>query len=367
MKRIVALALVFLGLATGGADAFTRIKDISSILGVRENQLIGYGLVIGLQGTGDSMRNSPFTQRSLQAMLDRMGVNVTNDSLRVRNVASVMVTASLPAFANVGSRIDVEISSVGDAVSLRGGTLLMTPLAGADGKAYAVAQGPVTGAGVAAVGNAASVTEGVATGGRIPNGATIEKQVAGSLNDLGPLVIELYNPDFMTATLIADAVNAFTQSRYGMSLAKERDMRTVVLQRPQSVSATRFLAEIGELPVTPDTAAKVVINEKTGTVVIGQDVQISTVALTHGNLTIRVTETPVASQPPPFSPGQTVVLPRTQVSATEGPAYIGIVGGTSLQTLVDGLNQMGMKPSDIIAILQSIKSSGALQAELVVQ
>jgi flagellar P-ring protein precursor FlgI len=368
VKRLAVLAaLAFLGIATSGAEAYTRIKDISSILGVRENQLIGYGLVIGLQGTGDSMRNSPFTQRSLQAMLDRLGVNVTNESLRVRNIASVMVTADLPAFANVGSRIDVAISSIGDAVSLRGGTLLMTPLAGADGLSYAVAQGPVTGAGVAAVGNAASVTEGVATGGRIPNGAVVERQVAGSLNDLGPLVIELYNPDFMTATLVADAVNAFTQQRYGMALARERDMRTVVLRRPQGVTPTRFLAEVGELPVTPDAAAKVVINEKTGTVVIGQDVQISTVALTHGNLTIRVTETPVASQPPSFSKGQTVVLPRTQVSATETDGHIAIVGGTSLQVLVDGLNQIGMKPSDIIEILQSIKASGALQAELVVQ
>ncbi len=170
-----------------------------------------------------------------------------------------------------------------------------------------------------------------------------------------------------TWTLIADAVNAFSKQRYGMALAKERDMRTVVLQRPQSVSATRFLAEIGELPVTPDAAAKVVINEKTGTVVIGQDVQISTVALTHGNLTIRVTETPVASQPEPFSPGHTVVLPRTQVSTTETDGHLAIVGGTSLEMLVDGLNQIGMKPSDVIAILQSIKASGALQAELVVQ
>ena len=367
MKRILALALVFLALATAGADAFTRIKDISSILGVRENQLIGYGLVIGLQGTGDSMRNSPFTQRSLQAMLDRMGVNVTNDSLRVRNVASVMVTASLPAFANVGSRIDVEISSIGDAVSLKGGTLLMTPLAGADGQAYAVAQGPVTGAGVAAVGTAASVSEGVATGGRIPNGATIEKQVAGSLNDLGPLVIELYNPDFMTATLIADAVNAFSKQRYGMALAKERDMRTVVLQRPQSVSATRFLAEIGELPVTPDAAAKVVINEKTGTVVIGQDVQISTVAVTHGSLTVRITETPQVSQPEPFSKGKTTVVPSTVVDASEQGGHIAILGGTNLRTLVRGLNQIGMKPSGIIAILQTIKTAGALQADLVIQ
>jgi flagellar P-ring protein precursor FlgI len=366
MTRLVLVA-AFLALFGGEATAATRIKDISTILGLRDNQLIGYGLVIGLQGTGDSMRNSPFTEQSLQAMLDRMGVNVIGTSLRIRNVASVVVTASLPAFASVGSKIDIDISSIGDAVSLKGGTLLMTPLSGGDGQIYAVAQGPIAVSGFAAVGAASSVSQGVPTDGRIPNGAMVERQVPGALSDLGPLVVELFNPDFMTAALVADAVNNYANVRFGKPVARERDMRTIVLQKPASITAARFLAEIGELPITPDAAARVVINERTGTVVIGQDVQISTVAVTQGNLTVRVTETPIASQPAPLSQGKTVVLPRTQISATETSGHIAIVRGTSLQVLVDGLNQVGLKPTDIIAVLQAIKAAGALQAELVIQ
>ena len=367
MRRLLVLAAVA-ALFSADAAAFTRIKDISTVQGVRDNQLLGYGLVIGLQGSGDSMRNSPFTEQSLQSMLDRMGVNVAGASLRVRNVASVMVTANLPPFSTIGSRIDVDISSIGDATSLKGGTLLMTPLNGADGEIYAVAQGPNVGSGFAATGTAASLSQGVPTDGRVPNGALVEKQVPGTLDDLGPLVIQLVNPDFATATLVADVVNSYTLGRYGKAVARERDMRAIVLDKPAKVTAARFLAEIGDLPITPDAPARVVINERTGTVVIGQDVQISTVAMTHGNLTVRVTEAPVASQPTPLSKnGTTVVVPRTDVTATEQPGHIAVVGGTSLQALVEGLNKTGMKPTDIIAILQAIKSAGALQAELVVE
>jgi flagellar P-ring protein precursor FlgI len=348
--------------------AMTRIKDISTIQGVRDNQLLGYGLVIGLQGSGDSMRNAPFTEQALQSMLDRLGVNVTDASLRVRNVAGVMVTANMPAFASAGSRIDVGVSSIGDATSLRGGTLLMTPLNGPDGEIYAVAQGPVVASGVSASGAAASVTQGVPTEGLIPNGALIERELAGSLDTSGPLVFQLYNPDFKTATLMADVINNYTMKRFGAPVARERDLRSVVLERPPGITATRFIAELGELLIAPDVPARVVINEHTGTVVIGQDVQISTVAMTHGTITVQVFEDPIASQPGPFSKGgKTVVLPRTSVSAYEPEAHIAVVGGASLQTLVGGLNKIGLKPTDIIAILQAIKTAGALQAELIIQ
>jgi flagellar P-ring protein precursor FlgI len=365
MKRL-ALALV-IAVAVAPAAQATRIKDISSIGGVRDNQLFGYGLVIGLQGSGDSMRNAPFTEQALQSMLDRVGINVAGASLRVRNVAGVMVTADLPPFASAGSRIDVDISSIGDAASLKGGTLLMTPLTGADGKVYAVAQGPISGSGFAAGGAAESVSQGVPTVGRIPNGALVEQEIGGSLDDSGKLVVELYNPDFATATHVADAINAYSKVHFGKSVATERDMRSVVVTRPGNVTATRFLAEIGALTVEPDVPARVVINERTGTVVIGQDVQVSTVAMTHGTLTVRISETPIASQPAPFSRGNTVVLPRTAVSANEPDAHIAVVGGASLDALVSGLNSIGLKPTDIIAILQAIKSAGALQAELVIQ
>jgi flagellar P-ring protein precursor FlgI len=300
-------------------------------------------------------------------MLDRLGINVTNASLRVRNVAGVMVTANLPPFGSAGTRIDVDVSSIGDAVSLKGGTLLMTPLSGADGLVYAVAQGPVAVSGFAAAGAGASITQGVPTDGRIANGALIERELGGSLDDLGSLVLELYNPDFRTATHLADIINTYTGARFGMSLAREQDMRSVVLDRPRDISATRLLAEIGDLLVNPDAPARVVINERTGTVVIGQDVQVSTVAMTHGSLTVSITESPLPSQPAPFSRGETVVVPRTGVSADEPGGYIAVVGGASLQSLVGGLNKIGLKPTDIIAVLQAIKTAGALQAELVTQ
>jgi flagellar P-ring protein precursor FlgI len=367
MKRLLLSAFLACTLVSG-AVATTRIKDISTIQGVRDNQLLGYGLVIGLQGSGDSMRNAPFTEQALQSMLDRLGVNVTGTSLRVRNVAGVMVTANMPPFASAGSRIDVSISSIGDATSLKGGTLLMTPLNGPDGLVYAVAQGPVAASGVSAGGVAASLTQGVPTEGLISNGALIEREVAGSLDDSGPLVIQLYNPDFKTATLISDVINDFALKRYGGPVARERDLRSVVLDKPPGISATRFIAELGELLVRPDAPARVVINERTGTVVIGQDVQISTVAMTHGTITVQVSESPLASQPGPLSKGgKTVVLPRTSVSAYEPDAHIAVIGGASLQTLVGGLNKIGLKPTDITAILQAIKTAGALQAELIIQ
>ncbi|WP_370874479.1 flagellar basal body P-ring protein FlgI [Amorphus orientalis] len=365
MRWLLLIAALVVG-AAAPAGA-TRIKDITSVQGVRDNQLVGYGLVMGLQGTGDTLRNAPYTEQALQSMLDRMGINVQDVPLRARNVAAVTVTADLPAFAGIGSRIDVNISSIGDATSIMGGTLIVTPLMGGDGEVYAVAQGPIAVSGFNAQGIAESLTQGVPTAGRIPNGAIVERVVPGGLASIGQLVLELENPDFKTAALIADAVNAYTETRYGQGGSHERDLRTVVLNRPSNVSKARFLAEIGDLTVQPDTPARVVIDQRTGTVVVGQNVQISTVAMAHGNITVRITEQPLVSQPNPFSDGVTAIVPRTTVNAAEEPGHLAIVGGTDLQTLVHGLNRVGLKPSDIIAVLQAIKTAGALQAELIVQ
>ena len=372
-RLLLALILV---LPAAGAGAAVRIKDIADIRGLRENQIVGYGLVIGLNGTGDTLRNAPFTEQSLQSMLDNMGVNVKNDNtnstarpttLRTRNVAAVMVTADLPPSIEPGERMDVTVSSLGDATSLLGGTLVMTPLRAADGAVYAVAQGSVTVAGYSVQGQAQSVSQGTPTAGRIPNGALVERVVQGSLHEMEFLVLELKNPDFVTATRILDAINRYAGGRYRAQIAFERDYRTIVLSKPRHVGPVRFLAEIGELTVEPDTRARVVINERTGTVVIGRDVRISTVAVTHVNLTVRVTELPVVSQPNPFSRGETKVVPQTYVDVNEPGAQVAILSGVDLQRLVRGLNQIGLKPSGIIAILQAIKTAGALQADVIVQ
>lgn len=361
------LFLLALLLSATGAAASVRIKDISNVGGMRDNQLVGYGLVVGLLGSGDSMRNAPFTEQAMQSMLDRMGVNVRNVPLRARNVAAVIVTANLPPLVSRGTPIDVTVSALGDATSLMGGTLIMTPVMGGDGQTYAVAQGSVSVSGSASVGQAESFTQGVPTAGRIANGAIVEREVPGLFVAEGAMTVELKNPDFKTAVRIADAINQFTRYRFRTRSAEERDLRRVSVLVPPGISPTRFLAEIGDLAVDVDTPARVVIDERTGTVVIGQDVQISTVAVTHGSLTVRITETPVASQPAPLSNGKTVVLPNTQIDSNEAKGQLSIVGGTTLRTLVKGLNQIGLKPSGIIAILQAIKSAGALQADLVSQ
>jgi flagellar P-ring protein FlgI len=345
----------------------TRIKNIVTIQGVRANQLVGYGLVIGLNGTGDSLRNSPFTDQSIQAMLDRMGVNIRRANTRTRNSAAVIVTAELPPFAQTGATIDVTVSSLGDATSLLGGTLIMTPLNGPDQLVYGVAQGPVTVSGYQITGAAQTVTQNVPTSGRIPNGALIERESPGIFAAAEVIGLALRNPDFSTAIRVADAINSYGLDRFGVQIAQAGDLRSVAVKRPPSMSATRLMAEIGELIVEPDAPARVVVDERTGTIVIGRDVQISTVAVTHGNLTVTVTETPQVSQPLPFSEGQTVVTPETDISTYEQGGALRIVRGTSLHVLVRGLNMMGLKPQGIIAVLQTIKTSGALQAELVVQ
>lgn len=362
------LVTLFLSLVLAiPASALVRIKDIASLQGVRDNQLVGYGLVIGLMGSGDSLRNAPFTEQSLQSMLDSLGVNVRGARLRTRNVAAVVVTAEMPPYISKGSKIDVTVSSLGDATSLAGGTLIATPLLGADGNIYAVGQGPVAVSGFQEQGAAESLSQGIPTVGRVPNGALIERDLPARFANIPNLVLELNNPDFRTAVRIADAINQHTKVQYGVNTARERDLRSVQLTPPGNVSLPRFIAEIEALRVNPDQVAKVVIDERTGTVVIGRDVQISTVAITHGNLTVRITETPEVSQPSPFSLGETVVVPRTYVDAQETGGQLALVGGTDLPTLVRGLNRIGLKPTGIIAILQTIKTAGALQAELVVQ
>jgi flagellar P-ring protein precursor FlgI len=361
----------FLWIAGFSASAAVRIKDITGLQGVRDNQLVGYGLVVGLQGTGDTLANSIFTAQSMQSMLDRMGVNIRgitrSNMLRTRNVAAVLVTADLPPFIRPGSRIDVTVSSLGDATSLLGGTLVLTALTGIDGQTYALAQGQVAVAGFSYAGQAESITQNVATAGRIPGGAVIERELPGQLREIGELMLVLRNPDFGTAVRIADAINAYGMAKYGTRLAHEQDQRAVELRKPARIETARFVAEIGDLLVEPDTPARVVMDSRSGTVVIGQDVQISTVAVTQGNLTVQIKESPVASQPLPFSKGRTVVTPNTDIDATQQGGPISIVKGTNLQTLVNGLNKIGLTPSGIIAILQAIKSAGALHAELIVQ
>jgi flagellar P-ring protein precursor FlgI len=360
--RSWALALC-LGIAASPAVAGSRIKDIVSFEGVRENQLVGYGLVVGLNGTGDSLRNAPFTQQSLQSMLERLGVNTrAATNIDTKNVAAVMVTARLPAFAATGSQIDVSVSAMGDAKSLLGGTLLGTTLLGADGEVYAVAQGTVqTGAVSASGASGSSITRGVPTSGRIAAGAIVEKEVSFSLATLGQMRLTLRNPDFTTAERIAQAVNA------KFPLAATADNPTIVsLHTPKGANLMDFVTAIEQIPVEPDGPAKVVIDEVAGIVVMGDDVRISTVAIAQGNLTISVQETPQVSQPAGFSQGQTTVTPQTKLKVDEekGKKLLMLRSGASLASLVKGLNALGVSPRDMISILQSIKAAGALQADI---
>ena len=346
-------------------DAQTRIKDIVDFEGVRENMLIGYGLVVGLNGTGDTLSSSIFTRESLVGMLERLGVNARDDSLKTDNVAAVMVTATLPPFAKQGTRIDLSLSAIGDADSLLGGTLLVTPLVGADGEVYAVAQGPVAVGGVSAGGAGAEVSKGVPTNGRIASGAIIEREISFDLQGLETLRISLRNPDFTTARRIAQAINSFV----GGPIAQSRDSATVSLVVPDNYRGkmVALITDIEQLRVTPDISAKVVIDEQTGIIVMGENVRISTVAIAQGNLTIRITETPQVSQPLPFSEeGETVTVPRTQIEIDEDEdKRLSVLSNSvTLQELVDGLNALGIGPRDMISILQAIKAAGALQAEI---
>jgi flagellar P-ring protein precursor FlgI len=345
------------------ANATSRIKDLANIEGVRQNQLVGYGLVVGLNGTGDTLNNIPFTKQSLQAMLERMGVNIRGATIRTGNVAAVMVTGNLPAFGTQGTRIDVTVSALGDAKNLQGGTLLVTPLLGADGNVYAVAQGSLAIGGFQAEGAAASITRGVPTVGRIANGAIIEREIEFALNRLPNVRLALRNADFTTAKRIAAAVNDYL----GAKAAEPIDPSTVQLSIPGEFkgNVVAFLTEIEQLQVEPDLAAKIIIDERSGIIVMGRDVRVATVAVAQGNLTVSITEAPQVSQPNAFARGRTVVTPRTSVGVSEDGRKLGLVKeGVSLQQLVDGLNGLGIGPRDLIGILQAIKAAGAIQADI---
>lgn len=345
------------------AQATSRIKDLANIEGVRQNQLIGYGLVVGLNGTGDTLNNIPFTKQSLQAMLERLGVNVRGAQMRTGNVAAVMVTANLPAFGTQGTRIDVTVSALGDSKSLQGGTLLVTPLLGADGNVYAVGQGSVAIGGFEAEGQAAKIVRGVPTVGRIANGAIIEREIDFQLNRLQQVRLALRNSDFTTAKRIAAAINDYI----GTPTAEPLDASTVQLTLPgkSDTNMVALLTEIEQLQVEPDLAAKIIIDERSGVIVMGRDVRVSTVAVAQGNLTVTISESPQVSQPAPFSEGRTRVVPRTNVRASEDGSKLALVKeGVSLQQLVDGLNALGIGPRDLITILQAIKAAGALQADI---
>jgi flagellar P-ring protein precursor FlgI len=355
-----AIAIV---IAIAPAYAPSRIKDLANIEGVRQNQLIGYGLVVGLNGTGDTLNNIPFTKQSLQAMLERMGVNIRGATIRTGNVAAVMVTGNLPAFATQGTRMDITVSAMGDAKSLQGGTLLVTPLLGADGNVYAVGQGSLTIGGFSAEGQAASVTKGVPTNGRIANGALVEREIEFQLNRLPNVRLALRNGDFTTAKRIAAAVNDYL----GSKVAEPVDPSTVQLSIPAEFkgNVVALLTEIEQLQVEPDMSAKIVIDERSGIIVMGRDVRVNTVAVAQGNLTVTISESPQVSQPNAFANGRTVVTPNTSVGVREDGKKLALVkDGVSLQELVDGLNGLGIGPRDLIGILQAIKAAGAIQADI---
>ncbi len=366
-RMAIAMLTAFIGafvvLSGTPAHATSRIKDLANIEGVRQNQLIGYGLVVGLNGTGDTLNNIPFTKQSLQAMLERMGVNIRGSTIRTGNVAAVMVTGNLPAFGTQGTRMDVTVSALGDAKSLQGGTLLVTPLLGADGNVYAVGQGSLAIGGFSAEGAAASVTKGVPTVGRIANGAIIEREIEFALNRLPNVRLALRNGDFTTAKRIAAAVNDYL----GTKTAEPVDPSTVQLSIPSEFkgNVVALLTEIEQLQVEPDLGAKIIIDERSGIIVMGRDVRVATVAVAQGNLTVTISESPQVSQPAPFSRGRTTVTPNTRVGVQEDGRKLAIVkDGISLQQLVDGLNGLGIGPRDLIGILQAIKASGAIQADI---
>lgn len=367
MKALIACLGLLLLTVQAALATPVRIKDLVEFDGVRSNELLGYGLVVGLNGTGDGIRNSPFTEEIMANILERLGVNVAGEQFRPRNVAAVLVTATLPPFARAGSSIDVTVSAIGDASSLLGGTLIMTPLNAADGDIYAVAQGTVIAGGVTAEAEAARVTQGVPTSGVIPAGATVEREVAFSLSDLSYLRMALRTPDFTTAARIETAVNA----EFGRPVAVMLDAGTVELDiaAMRMPSAAHALGRIENITVEPETPARVVVDQRSGTIVMGDDVRISRVAVSQGGLTLTIEEAPLVVQPNPFSPGETVVVPRSAAAIeTEQGSGLAMVGeGATLAEVVAGLNALGVAPHDMIDILKSIRAAGALHADFIVR
>ena len=351
---------------TANATA-VRIKDLVEFDGVRANDLIGYGLVVGLNGTGDGIRNAPFTEEIMSNILERLGVNVTGEQFRPKNVAAVFVTAELPPFSRAGSTIDITVSAIGDAKSLLGGTLIMTPLNAADGQIYAVAQGTIIAGGAAAAGDGASVVQGVPTAGVIPSGARVEREIEFDFSNLRSIRLALRTPDFTTAGRIENAINA----NIGRVVARMLDPGTVLVDigATGAISPAHAIGRIENISVEPQRKARVVVDQRSGTIVLGEDVRISRVAVSQGNLTLRIEEAPLVVQPNPFSEGGTVVVPRTNATIQEEPG-IGlaeVAGGTSLSEVIAGLNALGVAPRDMIDILKSIKAAGALHAEFIVR
>jgi flagellar P-ring protein precursor FlgI len=349
------------------AEAASRLKDVVNFEGVRDNMLVGYGLVVGLNGTGDTLTNSPFTERSLIGMLERLGINTNGDFsiIKTKNIAAVMVTATLPPFATQGMRIDVSVGTMGDSKSLQGGILLVTPLQGADGEVYAVAQGTVSSGFSASGQSGSSLTRGVPTSGRIANGAIVEREITFHLADLNSMRLTLRNPDFTTSKRVADSINHYLKT----NTAEALDSATVRIQIPaeRHGDVVGLMTEIEQLPVQPDQIARVVVDEQSGVIVMGENVHISTVAIAQGNLTIRISETPQVSQPSALSTGgTTTVVQRSDVNIDEGKdnKLALLKSGVTLQELVSSLNALGIGPRDMIAILQSIKAAGAMQADL---
>lgn len=367
IRNLIHILIGVLFIGSSAQSSPIRLKDLVEFDGVRSNDLVGYGLVVGLNGTGDGLRNSPFTEEIMVNILERLGVNVTGEQFRPKNVAAVFVTGSLPPFARAGSPMDVTVSAIGDASSLLGGTLIMTPLNAADGEIYAVAQGTIIAGGVVAEGAGAAVTQGVPTSGTIPSGATVEREVNFNFGSLTTVRLALRTPDFTTAGRIEAAIN----HNFGHAVARMVDAGTVQLDMDamNMQSPAHALGRIENILVEPERRARVVIDQRSGTIVMGEDVRISRVAVSQGNLTLRIEETPLVAQPNPFSEGQTVVVPRTAAGIEEEPG-IGLAEvreGTSLSEVIAGLNALGVSPRDMIDILKSIKASGALHAEFIVR
>lgn len=362
MKRILALCILLLLASNAHA---VRIKDIASFEGVRDNQLVGYGLVVGLNGSGDSDQTR-FPVQSVVNMLERMGISVNRSDITVKNVAAVMVTATLPPFAKQGNRLDVTVSSLGDSKSIAGGTLIMTPLRGADNQVYAVAQGSVLTNSFAFGGQAASAQKNHPTAGRVPNGGLVERELPNVLAGKSSLRLNLGQADFTTAARITAVIN----DKFRSPVAATIDPGTVLLRIPEGYAdrTVEFVAALETLEVKPDIQARVVLNERTGTIVMGDNVRISTVAVSHGNLSLVIKETPQVSQPAPLSrTGETVVVPRTEMKVEEESRRLTVMPeGASIGDVVRALNLLGVTPRDLIGILQAIKASGALQAELAI-
>ena len=367
MKHLVAvLAILMVGFAPAFANQI-RIKDLVEFDGVRGNDLVGYGLVVGLNGTGDGIRNAPFTEEMMANILERLGVNVTGEQFRPKNVAAVFVTATLPPFARAGGQIDVTVSAIGDAKSLLGGTLIMTPLNAADGQIYAVGQGTIIAGGVSATGDGGGEVQGVPTSGVIPSGARVEREIEFDFTQLSSIRLALRTPDFTTAERIEVAINR----TYGRTVSRMLDSGTVLLDigATKEISPAHALGRIENIGVEPERKARVVVDQRSGTIVMGEDVRISRVAVAQGNLTLRIQEQPLVVQPNPFTEGQVVVVPRTNAAIQEEPG-IGlaeVAAGTSLSEVITGLNALGVSPRDMIDILKSIKAAGALHAEFIVR